>query len=49
MWFRFTNTTIRYNHILWPDKSGTDYLAALINEARDTLLAAHSDDASKPD
>lgn len=32
-----------------PDKSGTDYLAALINEARDTLLPAHSDDASKPD
>ena len=32
-----------------PDKAGTDYLAALVNEARDTLLAARPDDASKPD
>jgi preprotein translocase subunit Sec63 len=26
-----------------PDKDGTDYLAALINEARDYLIARHQD------
>ncbi len=26
-----------------PDKDGTDYLAALVNEARDFLLALHRD------
>ncbi|MGB2023746.1 MAG: DnaJ domain-containing protein, partial [Litorivicinaceae bacterium] len=26
-----------------PDKDGTDYLAALINEARDFLIARHQD------